>query len=131
MIDIMDNFKYLGVNFSKTRSFFAARKHVLGQARKALHLLYEPIRHFNLPIDLQLKMFDHTVLSILLYGSEIWGFENIDPIEAFHNDFLRKISNMKKYAGLHIAWRIRSFPDFDKYQNAHARFLDFLDNRKS
>ena len=101
-IEIVDSFKYLGVTFSKTRSFCAARKHVLGQARKALQLLYKKIRNFNLPIDLQLKMFDHTVLPILLYGSEIWGFENIDQLETFHNDFLRKISNMRKSTPIYI-----------------------------
>ena len=54
-IDIVDSFKDLGVTFSKTRSFCTARKHVLGQARIALQLLYKKIRSFNLPIDLQLK----------------------------------------------------------------------------
>ena len=101
-IEIVDSFKYLGVTFSKTRSFCAARKHVLVQARKALQLLYKKINKFNLPIDLQLKMFDHTVLPILLYGSEIWGFENIDQLETFHNDFLRKISNMRKSTPIYI-----------------------------
>ena len=54
-IDIVDSFKDLGAIFSKTRSFCTASKHVLGQARKALQLLYKKIRNFNLPIDLQLK----------------------------------------------------------------------------
>ena len=94
-IEIVNSFKYLGVTFSKTRSFCAARKHVLGQARKTLQLLYKKIKKISLPIDLQLKMFDHTVLPLLLYGSEIWGFENIDQLETFHNDFLRKISNLR------------------------------------
>jgi hypothetical protein len=29
-------------------------------------------------------MFDKTILPILLYGSEIWGFENVDIIERVH-----------------------------------------------
>ena len=38
-LDIVDSFKYLGVTFLKTRCFCAARKHALGQARKALQFL--------------------------------------------------------------------------------------------
>ena len=33
-------------------------------------------RKLNLPIDIQLQMFDSMVSSILLYGSEVYGFEN-------------------------------------------------------
>ena len=29
----------------------------------------------NLPIDLQLELFDLMVLPIMLYGSEVWGHE--------------------------------------------------------
>lgn len=101
-LEIADNFKYLGIFFSKSRSFLKARKHVLEQARKALFLLYKRIRHFNLPIDLQLKLFDHTIVPILLYGSEIWGYENVDGIEKFHNAFLRKITNLKKSTPIYM-----------------------------
>ena len=71
-------------------------------AIKALHLLYKKIRNFNLPIDMQLKMFDHTILPILHYGCEVWGYENIDQIEAFHNYFLCKISNLRKSTPIYI-----------------------------
>ena len=30
----------------------------------------------NLPVDIMLKLFDKTVLPIMLYGCEIWGFDN-------------------------------------------------------
>ena len=70
LLEIVDNFKYLGVYFSKSRSFLKSRTHATEQARKALHLLYKRIRKFNLPIDLQLKLFDHTILPILIYGCE-------------------------------------------------------------
>ena len=96
LLEIVDNFIYLGVYFSKSRSFLKSRTHATEQARKALHLLYKRIRKFNLPIDLQLKIFDHTILPILIYGSEIWGFENLDIIEKLHNDFLRTITKLRK-----------------------------------
>ena len=38
-------------------------------------------RSLHLPIDLQIKLFDSLVLPILLYGSEIWGYENHENFE--------------------------------------------------
>ena len=73
ILAITDCFKYLGVYFSKVRTFYKARKHSYDQARKAMHLLLKRICTFNLPLDHQLKIFYHTVVPILLYGSEVWG----------------------------------------------------------
>ena len=58
-----------------------------------MFLLKSRIRNLNLPIYCQLKHFDHTVLPILLYGCEIWGFENdaITGIENVHTRFLQSI----------------------------------------
>ena len=61
-ISICMEFKYLGVVFTKSRSFFKTRKHNHDQAKKAMHLLYKIIRNLNLPIDLQLRLFEHTIL---------------------------------------------------------------------
>ena len=43
-------------------------------------------------------MFDKTILPIhvLLYGSEIWGFENIDIIERVHLHFCKLILHLKQ-----------------------------------
>ena len=38
-------------------------------------------RKLHLPVDLQLQLFDSMVMPILLYGSEVTGFENTDILE--------------------------------------------------
>ena len=58
--------------------------------------LYTKSNNADLPIDITLKLFDHTVLPILTYGCEIFGFENIDMLEKVHNDFLRKLTKTRK-----------------------------------
>ena len=93
IISICEEFKYLGVIFTKSRSFYKARKHNVDQARKALHVLYKRIRNLTLPIDLQLQLFDHC---IALYSCEVWGFETTQLIENLHNELLRRIINLKK-----------------------------------
>ena len=98
ILAITDCFKYLGV---QARAFYKARKHSYDQARKAMHLLLKRIRTFNLLLDLQLKVFDHTVVPILLYGSEVWGLKT-DIIEKLHNEFLRKITHLRKSTPLYM-----------------------------
>ena len=78
-----------------------ARHHVVEQACRAMHLLYKGIRNFNLPTDLQLQLFDQTILPILLYGSEVWGFEEIQIIEKLHCEFLRTITKLRKNTPLY------------------------------
>lgn len=95
-IEIVGEYKYLGVLFKSTGSFIQCRKHLITQANKALFQLYVKINNLSLPIDLQIKLFDHTILPILTYGCEIWGYENIDMIEEFHCNFLRRITKAKK-----------------------------------
>ena len=80
-VEIVKSYKYLGVLLSQSGSFLSARKHVVQQAKKAMHLLFTRINNLDIPLDLQLKLFDNTVVPILTYGSEVWGYENLDIIE--------------------------------------------------
>ena len=70
-LEITDRYKYLGVFFSQSRSFLNARKHLAERAKKAMYLLFTRINNLHLPIDLQLKLFDHTVVPIMTYGSGV------------------------------------------------------------
>ena len=122
-MEITDSFRYLGAFFSKTRTFYKARKHSYDQARKAMHLLLGRVRKLNLPLDLQLTVFDHTIVPILLYGCEVWGFENTDIIERLHNEFLRKITFLRKSIPLYML-----HSEFGRYSlkvNIKVRMLNF------
>lgn len=96
VIDVVDSYKYLGVIFSKNGSFLKARKYIAEQSRKALHYLYTRINNLNLPIDLQIKLFDHTIIPIMTFGCEVWGFEDTTILERIHVEFLRFITKTKK-----------------------------------
>ena len=107
IISICEEFKYLGVFFTKSRSYYKARKHNVDQARKALNL-YKRIRNLNLPIDLQLLLFDHPISPIALYSCEVWGFENTHLIENLHNEFTTNNKLEEKYTYLYASCRIRT-----------------------
>jgi hypothetical protein len=54
------------------------------QAHKALFAVYRKNRNISIHVDLQLKLLDSLVSPILLYASEVWGFENKESIEKVH-----------------------------------------------
>ena len=56
---------------------------------------YKKSRELNLSVDCQIDMFDNMVTPILLYGCEIWGFENLDIIEKIHLKFCKIVLNLK------------------------------------
>lgn len=53
-------------------------------------------RKFDLPIDIQLELFDRMVLPILTYGCEVWGFEDVHILERLHLKFCKYILGLKK-----------------------------------
>ena len=56
-IEIVSNYKYLGVMFSRTGSFLAAKKHIASQANRAVFCLLKKAKAMLLPIDIQIEMF--------------------------------------------------------------------------
>ena len=103
-IETVDSYKYLGTYFSQSRSFLNARKHIVTQANKAMHLLSLRIRNLNLPIDLQLKLFDHTIIPILTYSCEVIGYENYQMLELVQNKFLRSLFRARKSTPLYMLY---------------------------
>ena len=75
--------------------FYKARTNFLEQARKALFSVRKNSRKLDLPVDIQFKLFDVMVAPILLYGSEVWGYENIKALETFQLKFLKSILRLK------------------------------------
>ena len=53
-------------------------------------------RKLQLPVDIKLQMFDTFVLPILMYGSEVTGFENHNMLERLCLQFYKIILNVKK-----------------------------------
>ena len=73
-IEVVDDYVYLGVTINYNGSFTKAINKQVTQARKAMFSLVTKSRRLQLPVDLQLELFDKTVLPVLLYGCEVWYF---------------------------------------------------------
>ena len=73
-IEIVWEYKYLGILFNYNGSFL---KHIKAQSEKAERAMFQLVREgkkLNLEIDTMLHLFDSTVVQILLYGAEVWGY---------------------------------------------------------
>ena len=111
ILNVVDDFTYLGIIFMHNGSFSKNRIKLLDQGRKAMYSMLKKCRSLGLPIDLQLKMFDMMVAPILLYGCEIWGFENINAIESlFFCNFIKLYWVLKSL--LQIVFYMENLVDF-------------------
>ena len=96
-LEIVNEYKYLGILLSRSGSSFSQNKKYLAQqANKVLFSLFRKSRNLNLSIDLQIELFNKTVKPILLYGCEIWGYGNFDDLERVQLKFVKYALNMKK-----------------------------------
>ena len=95
-LDVVDDFIYLGVTLNYNGRFKKAISKQVSQAKRAMFSVLSNIRKLKLPIDISCELFDSLVLPIALYGSEVWGFEDITQIEVFHRKFLRNILGVHK-----------------------------------
>ena len=80
-IEIVKDFNYLGIYFSRTGSFKVCKNHLSEKAIKAMYEVIKKGRKHNLSISCQLDLFDKLVKPILLYGCEIWDSDNNDILE--------------------------------------------------
>ena len=103
-LEVVDEYKYLGIYLSKTGSFVAAKSHISEQANKALYALLNKSKTLELPSDLQFDLFNKTVKPILLYGAEVWGIGKLDMLERIQLKFLKYLFNLKKSTPTYIIY---------------------------
>ena len=95
-LEIVDSFKYLGVEFSANGSFTLAKKAAYDKASRAMFGLLQTARRQHLPIDVILDLFDKMVLPIIMYGCEIWGYENLALLEKLNLKAIKFILHLNK-----------------------------------
>ncbi len=90
-LEIVEDYKYLGLIINYNGSFKSAISALKCQASRAMYSLISKCRRLSLPIDIQLHLFDALVLPIMLYGCEIWGTGDYEELEILHRKFLKHI----------------------------------------
>ena len=96
VIDIVDNFVYLGIHFNSNGTMKTAIKTLSDQALKAYHNLLSLFDRIKLNIKMKLSLFDTMITPILLYGSEIWGAYDCKEIDKVHINFCKRLLGVSK-----------------------------------
>ena len=96
VLEIVDSFRYLGVEFSANINFNLAKKAAFDKASRAMFSLLQTARRQHLPIDVVMDLFDKMVIPILMYGSEIWGYESLALLEKLHIKALKFMLRLHK-----------------------------------
>ena len=96
-LDVVDEYYvYLDVKFNYNGKYKKMIQKQITQARKAMYCMLAKARKLQLPIDIQCQLFDNIVLPVLLYGSEVWRYEDLLQIEVFHRKFLGLILHVNR-----------------------------------
>ena len=97
-IQRVDTFCYLGVMLKYNNTLQAAMKNNVDKAKKVLFKFDVRMSKIDLEIDTKINFFDLMIKPNLLYGCEVWGHEDIEQIEVFHRNFLRRLLRIQKNA---------------------------------
>ena len=95
-IETVDDYVYLGCQFNYNNKFNKTKSRQVSQGRRAMFSLLTKSKKLELPLDIQSELFDQLVSPILLYGSEIWGYEDCKILESFHVKFCKNVLKVNK-----------------------------------
>ena len=122
-LEIVNDFVYLGLNFSKTGSYVNAKKIIVNKGYKAMYEILKKGRLHNLSVSCQYDLFDKIVKPILLYSCEIWGYSNLEIIERIHLKFCKLLLNLKRSTPNYMVYgELGAYP---LYISVQLRMLNF------
>ena len=94
-IEVVNFYKYLGVLFTSNLNWSMCKRTLSLHAKKGLHMFYKYSYQCGvLPRSIVITLFDKMILPIVLYGSEVWGFEYSEICESVQYDFCRRITGL-------------------------------------
>ena len=79
-LEVVTHYTYLGLPFNYNGKFTTAKNKLYEKGKRAMFALLRKSRQLQLPIDVQLNLFDALVKPVLLYGCEVWAHEAIDVV---------------------------------------------------
>lgn len=95
-LEIVYNYKYLGITFNYNGKMAVAMKYLSQQANKAMFGVLANSAYLQLTPDLKIDLFYKMIKPILMYNCEIWGAENYQVIERIQLKFLKYVLKLNK-----------------------------------
>ena len=87
-VDVVENYVYLGVTFNYNGKFNKAKAKQVLQGKKAHYIVISKVKQHNMPVDVFTELFERIAISVLLYGSEIWGYEGTEHLQVIFNNIM-------------------------------------------
>jgi hypothetical protein len=78
------------------KQFVAKKQSLFCLATFLLEALVCDMDDLNLPVDIQLELFDTMVLPVVMYGCDVWSFEKNNILESFCLQFYKILLGLKK-----------------------------------
>ena len=94
-IEVVNSYKYLGLYFTTKLSLTQAVGDLAAKAKiRTSQILKCLWRLGNVPRNVFFKMYDAQILPILMYGSELWGFQQFAVIKKAHMFACKRFLNV-------------------------------------
>lgn len=85
----MTEYKYLGVLLNYNGRFCKGELELKETPTRAMYSLISKCRKFDLPVDIQLKLFTTMVLPILTCAAEILGYHIARELRVYVHEFFK------------------------------------------
>ena len=95
-IGTSNEYCYLGIVFNFNGRFSKAIQERITPARKAMFGLNENAVNLLLPPDIHIDLFEKMISPIFLYGCEVWGYGNSEPMEIFYRKFIKRVLGVNR-----------------------------------
>ena len=126
VVDVVTDYVYLGTTFNYNGKFNKAKSKQVLQAKKATFSLLTKVRKLNLSADVFVELFERLVIPVLLYGSEIWGYEDLKQVQIMYNNAMRNFLRLHKNTSMCMVKGELGLKDISEYVN--NRMLNFWYN---
>ena len=97
LLEIVTNFKYLGIVFTAGLVFFGSAGYTCWTSSESYFKLNKYLYNFTfISPKHKLELFYKLISPILNYGCEVWGFFQANSDERVHKQFCKQILGVKK-----------------------------------
>ena len=97
LLEYVQSFKYLGLNFNSKGSFTESLDKLCSQAKKAQTVLdLHVVKHPTMSVEPALQLFNSLIKPIVMFDSEVWGVGNCGGIDKYFGGFLKKLLRVKQ-----------------------------------
>ncbi len=94
-LEVVFDYVYLGCTFNYNSTCIKAIKRQHDVASRATFLILSKSRKLQLDIDTQLHLFNTMVVPIMMYGTEVWGYNNSKLFEKLQLRFGKIILHVR------------------------------------